>query len=70
MDDEEVPKELGDLQTEFGRALAKQVNIGVGHNVARLRKERNLKQTEFGAQIAKEIVQWRELAKTTKITVD
>jgi tripartite-type tricarboxylate transporter receptor subunit TctC len=25
---------------------------------------------EFGAQIAKEIVQWRELAKTTKITVD
>jgi tripartite-type tricarboxylate transporter receptor subunit TctC len=25
---------------------------------------------EFSAQITKEIVQWRELAKTTKITVD
>ena len=25
---------------------------------------------EFGAQIAREIAQWRELAKATKITVD
>ena len=25
---------------------------------------------EFGAQITREIAQWRELAKTTKITVD
>ena len=25
---------------------------------------------EFGAQIAEELAQWRELAKTTKITVD
>jgi transcriptional regulator with XRE-family HTH domain len=49
--EQEALKELEDLQAEFARSVAKQVNLVMGQNVARERKAQNLMQAQLGLRV-------------------